>query len=500
MKTITLTLFILQLFLARNAYSQTFNLTVSGGYGSGTYSEGDTVHVWSRAVFGDSVFVGWVGSGVQYLTFADEWHTTLIVPAGTGAGALGLEAKFDVIPEGSRIDSTDYFLFGINNGNELRVEKRVLFAIPPEPKGLVFLLHGTNGSGRSFFDKYDRFSIVKDLLYNGYAAVALDANEQTLGDQNGDDKLRWYALNASTANADNNIDIKNIAALRDSMIADFSLPADIVSFSLGMSNGAVFSDICAAALGFNASAHVTAKGRTGTYLRDDITPVIWIMSENDQNENADNDGAYSNYTLMSNRQKTEWHWFRRSPAYPQRFVRSLNDISPAQSDSVFQRLKDGGYLRDDNFLTYLRTDSIPVSFLNGLRFTRSQVIDIFLQLRMINAEHVLHSDFSKNIIRFFDETLMPTAVHSPAATFPEKFSITAWPNPFRETTTIAIDNPVNSRFTLTLYNLLGQAVRRFEDVSGSRFRIERHGLANGVYFLQITAQGKSIALGKVMIR
>lgn len=43
-----LTIFALTIF-GLTANSQTFNLTVNNGYGSGNYQTGDTVHIWSIA-------------------------------------------------------------------------------------------------------------------------------------------------------------------------------------------------------------------------------------------------------------------------------------------------------------------------------------------------------------------------------------------------------------------------------------------------------------------
>ncbi len=301
------------------AKGQTFNLTVNNGLGSDTYNEGDTIHVWSNAIFGDPVFVDWTGIGTSYLTFNNEWHTT-----------------YDVIPPSTQIDSTSYLLFGENLSIISNVMKETFYAIPPSPKGVVFLLHGTGGKGESFFTKYERYNLIKDLVFDGFAVFTFDANERAMGDQNGDGDIRWDNSNAGLANASNNIDIKNIETLKDSVIYDFNFPLNIPCFTLGTSAGAVFSDLCASSLNFNASAHITARGKTATYTRTDIAPVIWIMSENDQNQNANNAEAFNNYSTMSANQIAEWHLFKRSPVYPKRFMRSLNTISEAQSDSVFQ--------------------------------------------------------------------------------------------------------------------------------------------------------------------
>jgi len=500
LKTKPLLLVVLLCLSVRTAQSQTFNLTVTDGIGTGVYNEGDTVHVWSKAIFGDSVFVDWTGSGTTYLAQNNEWHTTLTVPVGTGAGSLTLQANFDVIPSATQISSKSYLLFGVDNSNPVTVMKESFYAVPPSPKGVVFLLHGTGGVGESFFIKYERFSLVKDLVYAGFAVLALDANERTLGDQDGNGKIRWLTSMPATADASNNVDIKNLQALKELIINDFSLPSNIPCFTLGMSNGSVFSDICASALGFNASAHITAKGRLAAYTRPDIVPVIWIMSENDHNESADNAVAFNHFTVMSLNQTAEWHWLRRSPAYSRRFIRSLNGISAAQSDSVFNRLKSGGYLTPDSLLATAVVDSIPFSILDGLGLSASQKADIRQQLLVINADHVLHSDFDKNIIRFFNQTLSPVSVRSYEADTQESRQVSVYPNPASSATTIVFQNVNHERYTLKLFNILGQTVCTISNISGDRIKLTRNNLTSGLYFYQLLAGRHVRASGKLILK
>ncbi|MDP6909469.1 MAG: hypothetical protein QF371_08185, partial [Flavobacteriales bacterium] len=421
------------ILIANMACGQEFNLTVTGGFGTGIYNEGDTVHVWTKAIFSDSVFTQWSGSAVDHLTHSNEWHTTLYVPPGTGINNLELTADYDVIPEESQVGSSNYLLHGMDQGLEMDVQKETFYAIPPTPKAMLFLLHGTGGRGENFFLRYERYSLIKDLIYNGYAVFTLDANEVTVGDQNGDEKLRWDSTDPYNADVSNNVDVWNVSVLRDSVISEFMLPTDLPSYSLGMSAGAVFSDICASALGFVASAHITAKGSGFTYVRPDIAPVIWIMSDNDHQENADNATAFEHYTTMSGTQEAEWHLLQRSPLYSKRFLRSLNNILPWQSDSLFHRLNNAGYLTADSFLTYLVLDSIPLELLMSLGLNLDQMGDVRQQLLCVNADHVQHADYNKNIIRFFDQQLQALSVADEESELP---SFNVYPNPFQGRLTI----------------------------------------------------------------
>jgi predicted esterase len=464
------------------ANSQSYNLTVNNGYGSGTYIEGDTVHIWSNAVFGDDVFIDWTGNGAEYLTFDNEWHTSLIVPPSTVVSNLVLNANYDQIPNTTLINSTSYLLFGENSGSTSNTLKESFYAIPPSPKGIVFLHHGTGGMGESFFSTYERFIIIKDLVFDGYAVFTLDANERTMGDQNSDGNIRWKTTNADVADTSNNIDIKNIAYLKDSVMNEFNIPTNTPCFTLGMSNGANFSDLCASALNFNASAHITANGSFNTYLRPDIAPVIWIMSENDHNISANPTIANGNFSTMNATQTAEWHVLKRSPLYDDRFVRSLNNITDAQSDSVYNRLEANGYLDTDSLLTELDVSLIPASLLDNLGLIGSQKLDIYKQLLCVNADHILHSDYNKNIIRFYNQHLNTTSIKD----FQTKKNTTnIYPNPNKGIFQLQIASNYND-LQLSIYSIIGELVFS----SNNQTEIDISHLINGTYFITFEIDGK----------
>ncbi len=475
------------LLIGTTCYGQTFTLQVNNGYGSGTYQEGDTIHVWSNNVFGNTVFVNWTGSAVSYLNFDNEWHTTLVVPVGTNIPNLTLDANPGTLAS-TQVDSIEYILEGEQMGVISNVAKPVYYAVPAVPNGIVFLFHGTNGSGGSFFESYERYILIKDLVYNGFAVFTLDANERTMGDQNGDGSVRWNVANAGTTSAATNVDIRNVQALRDSIIRTFSLSSSIPSYTLGMSAGAVFSDICASALGFNASAHITAKGRTDTYTRSDIAPVIWIMSSNDNNQSADNTVAYSNYTTMLTSQVAEWHLLERSPVYRDRFRRSLDGITRLQADSVFQRLQNNGYLDTNNFLTTQDISTIPNNLWNNLGLNAIQKLEINQQLACVNAEHVLHSDYNKNIIRFFNQQQTISTV----AKKEETKNLLLYPNPVQDYLQIQIEKE-SVASEIAIYTSNGEIVAWAREQSQVKVDL----LKPGIYFVQVVL-GNEIYWSKIL--
>jgi Secretion system C-terminal sorting domain len=80
-------------------------------------------------------------------------------------------------------------------------------------------------------------------------------------------------------------------------------------------------------------------------------------------------------------------------------------------------------------------------------------------------------------------------------------NITASPNPFSTETTLQINQNLKSA-TLTVYNLLGQAVKQINGLTvaaGQTIVLPRENLPAGQYFVAILAQGKLVGRKKILI-
>lgn len=471
------------LFIYINTFAQSFTLTINEGYGSGTYQEGDSVHIWSKAPLNLSVFTHWTGEGLQYLTYDNEWHVILYVPESTEIGALEFTAHYDAIPNTTQMGRDSFYLWALDSFGVYQAKyKEINYAIPPNPKAMVFLLHGTGGSGRSFFQRFERVTLVKDLIYNGYAVFGVDANETIMGDINHNGKIQWNNNFTVNSNPENHLELKNIAASRDSIITKFSFPEDIPTFTLGMSNGANFSDQCASALGYNASAHITARGRILAYSRENIAPVIWVMSENDHQEEADNVTAYQNYITMTEEmgQTGEFHIFKRSPLYPQRFRRNLINITLNQSKMIFDSLVSQGYLDDQYYLNSLLYTDSQNSFYGQFGLQGAQRKGVIDQLACANADHVLHADYNKNIIRFFDSFQDPYLPLASKSVHLEEEALSVFPNPTNGLLHLSgLKNPAN---LVRIYDINGK-LRGVEPLQPSGQSLDIGSYPPGIYLL-----------------
>ena len=86
----------------------------------------------------------------------------------------------------------------------------------------------------------------------------------------------------------------------------------------------------------------------------------------------------------------------------------------------------------------------------------------------------------------------------------EDFTVTKLliaPNPFTDFTIVKFVNPNKKPHSLQLINAMGKMCKEYKNILNDQVRIERDGLANGVYFYQLLDDGGGVVgIGKVMIQ
>ena len=79
-----------------------------------------------------------------------------------------------------------------------------------------------------------------------------------------------------------------------------------------------------------------------------------------------------------------------------------------------------------------------------------------------------------------------------------------YPNPFNPATTIRYSIPRRSHVTLALFNILGQQVAELvgaqQDPGPHEIRFDASGLASGVYFYRLTAEGYTDTRKLILLR
>jgi hypothetical protein len=369
-------------------------VTVINGYGSGVYKTGDTVHIWSAAIPDNAVFDNWTGF-TGLLQNSGEWHNTFVMPAqnvtitGNTKSLISYSLTYEKIK-------------GVNN------LKKVYYYFPATQKGLVYLLHGSNGSATNLVTTFAWIQLVKELVASGYAIVVTEAEEVTLNtDLDGDGKLRWQAtpLDSTT-----NVDYRNIKALRDTFYArGYTNPA-VKQLSVGMSNGGAFSSALSYLYKFKTGIAYCAQGYQ-LIFNSSTVPFQFCMAKYDDAPEVGAQGNASAFTysqLLTGRAVCSKYFSNdKSPVYPERFAR-LSGISIASSTAFFNELKNNHWLDNKNYLLATSDSMTPVFVANPTvypafnGFTATQRLFIANQVDQMYAAHQLYDDLNKTTIKFLD--------------------------------------------------------------------------------------------------
>ena len=373
-------------------------LTVGNGAGSGVYAAGSTVHVFADVRPQNQLVTGWTGDA-SLLDDPDEWHSTLVMPAADASVAATIA------------DRPTTLFTSTFTGSTARA-KTVHAKIPPGARGLVLMLHGTNG-GAGFILSDEAFQVALRLLEAGFGVLGTEAEEAVAGDLNADGKKRWDA--GLTAG---NVDFANLDALIAGLRLAGTIGPTTPLYVLGMSNGgsmslslgaiaaspvaATFPNLrFAAAISFCADGRATAAAIT-------TTPTAWLMCGNDDNPEVDNAAAATNSAGLATRGvPTDIALHPVAPLYDARFAR-VTGVTVAESQALLAELRAAGFVGTDGFATQPTDDIVAAVTANPALLptlvaqpgaVRADVID---QLRASQAEHQMYSDWASRAVAFLD--------------------------------------------------------------------------------------------------
>lgn len=338
--------------------AQNIELTVEQGFASRHRAPGATAHIWAQQNTATSVFQAWEGD-TQFLLDPASPYTTLLLPNRN----VRLRAAYRSVPAWTYRTET---LGGIP----------VTYFIPNNPVGLVFLFHGTGGSGLGQFTGSEFLSLARDLVANGFGVAAFDCLNRDTG--------QWDTNTAGPTNPDvvrvNNV----LSALRSSGRISATLPL----FAFGHSNGGQFSHFSAQVLNW-AAVYISCVQGSNPAAQTYSGPVAWWMGKNDDHPQVGPTGvavSVARYEIIANRRLPARHWIDAAmPLFPERFSRSLY-LSAADSTLIYNTFKARGWLDQNDFLLrnpnedYWRS-AMPSSF------SATQLLAIQGQLEATNAGH-----------------------------------------------------------------------------------------------------------------
>jgi len=373
--------------------TQTFNLTVNNGYGSGSYEVGETVHLWSVAYDTTQTFGEWIGD-VSFLNRPNEWHTTLTMPNQN----LSVTAVIDDMPT---YEITFEVMAGLNN------PKNVYYFFPPNPIGMIYLFHGTGGDAKGFISGTEMRSFTNAAIAAGYAIISTEGEEITLNqDIDGDGEKRFMTHPIDTVN---NIDYRNIKIITDEFISRGWVTANTHRFSIGMSAGSNFSAAFSAIWNFPGIGYCSRAQNTGFGSR--LSPFAYRLAKYDDNESYNYPAGLNQ--AMANIAELELRGIcndlyenDRQPIYPQRFAR-VSGISTANSISIYNELLINNQINDDGYAlnsSIIRDNVLtnPNAYPTIVNFINQGITGMISQIRASNAEHAFYSDYNHESLSFFN--------------------------------------------------------------------------------------------------
>ena len=373
-----------------------YALTVTGGVGSASVAAQGQAEVWASVQPQSEVVVRWTGTGI--VSDDEEWHATV----AAGSAALAVTAQRIAVPVA--FETLVYRA-------PTTLPKTLRLHIPPSPRGVILMLHGTFGNS-AFVEKTEARYVALKAISKGYAVLAPEAEEAVAGDLNGDGKPRWdVALNGS------NTDLQALDSLLASLAAGGRLPASPPRCVIGMSNGGAMATALGAVAGsgvaaqypqlrFKAVVSYCAQARADAVAAT-RTPTAWFLCGNDDNADVSNAGAQANSAALAARGVPTLALLHpATPLHEQRFMR-VAGVAAAQSRGPAADFQAAG-LVDAAMLFNTPTADIAAQAtamptrlptLSALR--PAQQRDVMSQIAVMRAEHEMFSDWASRSLRWF---------------------------------------------------------------------------------------------------
>lgn len=86
------------------------------------------------------------------------------------------------------------------------------------------------------------------------------------------------------------------------------------------------------------------------------------------------------------------------------------------------------------------------------------------------------------------------------AVYIDKVEVTAFPNPFKEFTTIQVSGNNYEKLELNVFDVSGKIVKRVESDFGNQIELSRGNLQSGVYIYQLKGDGELLNTGKIIVQ
>jgi uncharacterized protein (TIGR03437 family) len=356
------------LLMASSLVAQQPTVTVEEGFLSRNPRVGTKAHIWAQQNQATRVFAGWSGD-VHLLLDPAAPYTTFTVPDAS----VRLQANYRTVPAWTvRAES----LGGVP----------VSYFVPADPIGLVFVFHGTGGTGAGQFVAAEFLSFMRDLVAAGFGVAAFDCLDRGTGQWN------------TTITGAGNPDIVRLNAVIAAMRTQRIIGSDLPLVAFGHSNGGFFSHFSAPVMNWKAVAISSVQG-SALAVSSYTGPVAWWMPKNDDHPQVGLVGgvatSVSRYEGIVNRGLHARHTIQEAmPLFPERFTRSAI-ISLADSIEVYNLFKSRAWLDENDFLIR-NPNEIEWRAALPARFTETMKTSISAQLEGTFMTHEF-TNFAPNL-------------------------------------------------------------------------------------------------------
>jgi hypothetical protein len=272
----------------------------------------------------------------------------------------------------------------------------VISYVPENPRGLVFLFHGTNGSA-AFADRVETTDVLNRLVAQGYGFVSTSSTERT-GDQ------RWLVTDPSLTT---NPDLARLLRLRAHLISTTPVEANTPLLGVGMSNGSRFVTLWGQTwrnAGYPVRAIWASHGRVAPPVDGPgqlTVPTFFSTAEHDFT--VPPGGIVQDYGRTLNagtptQFQISWERSLAAPPYER-----IPGIDPSEAQQIVQSLKATGVWNAQGVrvepniqtaVTRAGTATFPASVQGQLSHISDQTA---LQL----AVHQFSAEFAQQVIAFF---------------------------------------------------------------------------------------------------
>lgn len=448
--------------------SQTHNLFVVNGYGSGSFNTGDSVYILGNPPKSDFIFDGWLGSAELSDTFCIgtrvKMDTADITLTPKYTAAPGWTEKLD------SVNGSPFYYYFPSAKNNIR--------------GLIIFYHGAGGNAKNWFTGVEERTFLNYAVAKGYAILATESRDRIL------DTVQlqpWqWSTNLTLAS---NPDMKNIGKIIDTLTNRGLIDYSTHIFGVGFAQGGNFLSLMANIKTYKGICLMDAPGINSTF-NVSITPTYWMPSRNDVvADTARMTKCISNYnTLKARNIRTAFRVNEPFPVTRNRFMR-IPGIDSATSDSIFYFLAFSGYLDASGFINF--NPAADTSWYALIPSTDTLLVRrIIDQIYICYSEEHFHSDQMYRVLYFFGQNATwPIGMDTYAK---GDLSLRIYPNPISDYLHFTSDHTIES---MKLYDLAGKEIRTYKNPENS---IDISGLSNGMYIVVFQTHNKQIISRKII--